>query len=93
MPIIDLSRVPRLQLATPVRSPSIVRPPLTLEQRTKLESLAVDRSHFRWYALPRWSHEGEDGDAYVVRIHRETTEGERMAAWRCLFRGEDLQGH
>jgi len=79
---------PRLQLATtalttPARP--VASSPLTPAQRADIQLLSVDRSHFARYPMPRWSTEGERGDAYVSRIHRETTISERIEAWRALF--------
>ncbi len=84
MPISDVSRGPRLQLATP-RSSEITRPALTDAQRSRVDQYRIDRSHFVHYPLPLWCPDGEVGDAYVTTIHRATTITQRIAAWRGLF--------
>jgi hypothetical protein len=76
---------PRLSLAV-VPSPTRPRPPLTAEQRADVDVFyRVDRSHFAHYPLPRWSPEGQKGDAWVTQQHAATTIGERIEAWRILF--------
>lgn len=80
-----VASVPRLQLAAILPSRTLSRPAVSAARRVELEQRTVDRSHFATYPLPRWSVEGERGDAKVTRIHQQTTIAERMAAWRILF--------
>jgi hypothetical protein len=65
---------------------------MSASDRARVDLLTVDRSHFAKYPLPRWSQEGERGDALVTTYHQSLTEGERVEAWRCLFANVDSQG-
>src|SRR5581483_8624354 len=65
---------------------------MSASDRARIDLLAVDRSVFAKYPLPRWSQEGERGDALVSAYRRGLTEGERVDAWRCLFANVDSNG-
>ncbi len=95
---LDPPRAPRLQLATPAQPVADLselseiaqtRPALTADQRARLDRLAIDRAHFDRYPLPRWSPEGEKGEAYARSIREETTISERIAALKALTGGKD----
>jgi len=65
---------------------------LSAADRARVDLASVDRSHLDHYPMPRWSEEGERGDARVAAYHQELTAGERMAAWRALFLNIDSEG-
>lgn len=65
---------------------------LSAADRARVDLARVDRSHLDHYPLPRWSEEGERGDAMVTALHQDLSAGERIAAWRALFSNVDSQG-
>jgi len=65
---------------------------LSASDRARVDLASVDRAHLDHYPLPRWSEEGERGDAIVTAYHHDLSAGERIAAWRALFSNVDSHG-